>query len=34
MAQAITLNAMFTQLAYTTSQMRLGEQIDRFTRLE
>lgn len=32
-AQAITLNAMFTQLAYQTSKMTIVDQIDRFTRL-
>ena len=32
-AQAITLNAIFTQLARKTSQMTLVDQIDRFTRL-
>jgi hypothetical protein len=32
-AQAITLNAMFTQLAYQTSNMTIVDQIDRFTRL-
>jgi hypothetical protein len=32
-AQAVTLNAMFTQLAYHTSQMTIVDQIDRFTRL-
>ena len=31
-AQAITLNAMFTQLAYQSSKMTIGDQIDRFTR--
>jgi len=32
-AQAVTLNAMFTQLAYQTSKMTVVDQIDRFTRL-
>src|SRR5204863_10021012 len=32
-AQAITLNAMFTQLAYQTSKVTIVDQIDRFTRL-
>lgn len=32
-AQAVTLNAMFTQLAYQTSRMTIVDQIDRFTRL-
>jgi hypothetical protein len=32
-AQAITLNAMFTQLAYHSSKMTIVDQIDRFTRL-
>src|SRR5215216_4635758 len=30
-AQAVTLNAMFTQLAYQTSKMTIVDQIDRFT---
>jgi hypothetical protein len=29
----VTLNAMFTQLAYETSRMTIVDQIDRFTRL-
>lgn len=32
-AQAITLNARFTQLAHQASQMTIVDQIDRFTRL-
>lgn len=32
-AQAVTLNAMFTQLAYHSSKMTIVDQIDRFTRL-
>ena len=32
-AQAVVLNAMFTKLAYQTSQMTIVDQIDRFTRL-
>ena len=32
-AQAVTLNAMFTQLAYHASKMTIVDQIDRFTRL-
>jgi hypothetical protein len=32
-AQAVALNAMFTQLAYQTSKMTIVDQIDRFTRL-
>lgn len=32
-AQAVTLNAMFTQLANQSSKMTLVDQIDRFTRL-
>jgi hypothetical protein len=32
-AQAVTLNAMFTHLAYQTSRMTIVDQIDRFTRL-
>src|ERR671913_1811429 len=32
-AQAITLNAMFTQLAHQSSKMTIVDQIDRFTRL-
>jgi hypothetical protein len=32
-AQVVTLNAMFTQLAYQTSKMTIVDQIDRFTRL-
>lgn len=32
-AQAITLNAMFTQLAYYSSKMTIVDQIERFTRL-
>ena len=32
-AQAITLNAMFTQLAFHSSKMTLVDHIDRFTRL-
>ena len=32
-AQAVTLNAMFTQLAYQSSKMTKVDQIDRFTRL-
>lgn len=32
-AQAITLNAMFTQLACQSSKMTIVDQIDRFTRL-
>jgi len=32
-AQAVTLNAMFTQLASTASRMTIVDQIDRFTRL-
>ena len=33
MAQAMTLNAMFTQLARETSKMTIVDHIDRFTRL-
>ena len=32
-AQAVTLNAMFTQVAYQASNMTIVDQIDRFTRL-
>lgn len=32
-AQAVTLNAMFTQLASTAARMTIVDQIDRFTRL-
>ena len=32
-AQAVTLNAMFTQLAHTASKMTIVDQIDRFVRL-
>ena len=32
-AQAVTLNAMFTQLAFQSSKMSIVDQIDRFTRL-
>lgn len=32
-AQAVTLNAMFTQLAYQASKMTIVDHIDRFTRL-
>lgn len=32
-AQAVTLNAMFTQLALQASKMTIVDQIDRFTRL-
>jgi len=32
-AQAVTLNAVFTQLAYQASKMTIVDQIDRFTRL-
>src|SRR4051812_23016897 len=32
-AQAVTLNAMFTQLAHQASKMTVVDQIDRFTRL-
>jgi hypothetical protein len=32
-AQAVALNAMFTQLAYQTSKMTIVDQVDRFTRL-
>jgi hypothetical protein len=32
-AQAVTLNAMFTHLAYQASRMTIVDQIDRFTRL-
>jgi hypothetical protein len=32
-AQAVTLNAMFTQLARQASRMTIVDQIDRFTRL-
>lgn len=32
-AQAMTLNAMFTQLSYHSSKMTIVDQIDRFTRL-
>jgi hypothetical protein len=32
-AQAVSLNAIFTQLAYETSKMTIVDQIDRFTRL-
>jgi hypothetical protein len=32
-AQAVTLNAMFTQLAFHSSKMTIVDQIDRFTRL-
>lgn len=32
-AQAVTLNAMFTQLAYQSSKMTIVDQVDRFTRL-
>lgn len=32
-AQAVTLNSMFTQLAYYASKMTVVDQIDRFTRL-
>lgn len=32
-AQAVTLNAMFTQLAHQTSKMTVVDQIDWFTRL-
>jgi len=33
MAQAVTLNAIFTQLAYQASKMTIVDQVDRFTRL-
>jgi hypothetical protein len=33
MAQAMTLNAMFTQLANEASKMTIVDHIDRFTRL-
>jgi hypothetical protein len=32
-AQAVTLNAMFTQLAYQASKMTIVDQLDRFIRL-
>jgi hypothetical protein len=32
-AQAVTLNSMFTHLAYQSSHMTIVDQIDRFTRL-
>lgn len=32
-AQAVTLNAIFTQLAYQASKMTIVDHIDRFTRL-